>query len=254
MYMEQKIKELLEQFLNDDYKILELEQYGSEVLEIAYSNGMYKQLKKLFQPIELNISGNSVVKIYFDPFSSDIISRIVYDSSQEESLMAAKQDLLESIYSIDFSKIDDMKIKDTHARQISGIGHPVRNVRDIIFYSEPACIRTCMDLFDKNIRTTMNDTEGVIEDGYVENSICKVSIEYSSLDEENKQIADKLLQEGKAKRYMDGELDTISIIVPCNREETVGQVSTKLQQLSSLFKAQDILYGKSSIEEEFANM
>lgn len=154
-----------------------------------------------------------------------------------------------ALFTIDFDLVGKIKVKDSHARDIGGVGFPIRSIEDVIFYAEPACLATCIDLYNKNILTTMNDTEGVIGDPPVENGICKVHCDYKSLSPENKAIFDELIADGVAKRIMDGTIDSGSLFVPCNREETIAEVSAKLQRISSRLKMQDVLYGKKTPEE-----
>lgn len=180
-----------------------------------------------------------------------------YDKRTYEEILASKiiiprdfkEALKKSLYEIDFDLIGKIKIKDSHARQISGIAYPISSVKDVIFYAEPACIKSCIDLFNKNIKTTMNDTEGVIEDGFVKDAKCFITCDYESLSEENKKIFDELIKSGIARRYMDWNIDSVSINVPCNREETIGEVSQKLQAITSKLKEQDVLYGRQSLEQ-----
>ena len=99
----------------------------------------------------------------------------------------------------------------------------------------------------------MNDTEGVIEDGIVENGKCFITCDYKSLSEENKKVLDELIKNGMARRFMDGSIDSVSINVSCNGEETVKEISDKLQAIVSKLKAQDFLYGKQTLEDFYEN-
>ena len=135
--------------------------------------------------------------------------------------------------------IEKIKIKDSHARAVVGIGHPIKNINDVIMYAEPACLKPCVELFKKNIVTTMNDTQGVLEDSKTENGICFIACYYGALSQENKEIFDELIKEGISRRYDDRGCDSISISVPCSSEETVGEVSNKLLAIVSRLKMQD---------------
>lgn len=285
----ENIKRLLCEVNSDITKIEELEKYGAQkVVEIALKEKLYDSLLVIFKPITIN----GITKIYFDPFSTDLLQQIEYtcdtkekaekeakeeyeyhqslnatlseedkewfydDRTYEEILSSKrviskefKDTLRKTLFSIDIDLIKKIKVKDSHARMISGIGHPIKSIEDIIFYAEPACIKPCIELFNKNIVTTMNDTSGVIEDGYVENGKCFITCDYKSLSQDNKEIFDELIKSGMARRFMDGKIDSVSIDVPCNREETIGEISDKLQTIISKLKIQDFIYGKQTLEE-----
>ena len=68
---------------------------------------------------------------------------------------------------------------------------------------------------------------------------------------ENKIIADELIANGQAKIFMDGSISSLSIFVPCNSNETIGEVSKRLKKVASKFLPQDILYGRATPEETY---
>ena len=286
-----QIKNLLTILKDDREKIVELEKYDiRDIIKIGLKNGLFESLIILFQPISIN----GEMKIYFDPFSTDILEQLnhtyeteqqaineakeeyqnkekrnselsledrewCFDSRTYEEILSSKivfpkqlkDAFIKQLFTIDFDKINKIKIKNSHARQISGWGHPIQTVEDVIFYSEPACLQTCIDLFKKNIKTTMNDTEGVLEDTPISSGVCKIWIDYRFLSEENKSVVAELIASGNASRFMDGTTDTVSIFVPCNSEQTVGEVSYQLQLIASKLKEQDILYGRGTLEETY---
>ena len=144
-----------------------------------------------------------------------------------------------------------IKIKDVLARQISGIGHPIRTIEDVIYYAETPVLYPCIDLFNKNIVTIANDTGGCYDDVVTSEDsvdITNIVIDYESLDEENKIVADTLVLEGYAK-YVIAEKKGLSIEVPCRRYDTVYNVNSKFMELVSKFHKQDMLYGVVSKEE-----
>lgn len=109
-----------------------------------------------------------------------------------------------------------------------------------------------LKLYELNIDTWANDTEGCIEDGnyFEEDGLkCGINIYYSRLDEENKKVVDRLIREGFVKPYMDDTKDIIFLNVKGNKEETIGQVSDRLLAIVSQLKIQDV---KSyQLSEEF---
>ena len=284
----EKIIKLLIEVNNDITKITELEKYDSQkIVDIALEEKLYDPLLIIFKPITIN----GITKIYFDPFSTDLLDRVMYtydtkeqaekDAKEEfeynqakketrpkeyelffdddetyEEILASKtvipkefkEALRKSLFSIDMDLIGKIKIKDSHARQISGIAHQIKSIEDVIFYAEPACIKACIELFNKNILTTMNDTDGVIEDGENLNEKCFITCDYTSLSQENKEIFEELIKSGVSRRFIDRGIDSISIEVPCSREETVGEISNKLEAIVSKLKMQDCIYKSQTLE------
>ena len=283
MKKEEEIKNLLLELNNNPNKILELERYSeNDVIKVAFKNGLYEPLMITFQPI--TIGGE--VRICFDAFSTDILrilqrscdtkehaeqeARQQYEKIQESNSKLSEEDMItyeeilnsiivvpkeikaafeKILFTINYEQISKMKIKNCHARQISGWSHPVETVKDVMVYSELPCLMASIDLFNKNIRTSMNDTEGVLEDQpFISNGTCQIWFKYGPLSQENKAIVEELIASGCAKKFMDANFETISIFVPCSGEETVGEVSDKLRAIVSRFNIQDIGYGKT-IEE-----
>lgn len=245
--MEEKeiIKKLLIEIKNSINNVIEIKKYNiSDIINVALENGLYDSLMVLFKPVIIN----GTVSIPYDAFSTDIIERINTSQSIPKEI---KDSFIRELFNIDFNLISQIKIKDSHAREISGIGWPIRSTQDVIYYAEPACLATCVDLYNKNIRTTMNDTEGVIEDPTITNGICKVHIEAKSLSPENLEVVEGLIKSGHANKFIHNEEEEISIFVNCNGDDTIGEVSQRLMALSSQFTKQDVLYGKRTIEEAY---
>ena len=244
---ESNIKKLLEEF-RVNKKVIEQLKVSFDIesiLNVAFKEKMYDVILELFKPVELD----GEIKMFFDIFSylspisvglPNFINK--FDISDNE-----KDNIKNLIYSLDIEKMKKMKIGNTLPRKISGWGYPVTSINDVIYYAEPACLETMIYLFDKNIRTTMNDTECVYgESG--ENGICCIWIDYDALSEENRNMANQLISMNLAY-FIDGEPQkTIAIKVPCNRNETVGIVSEKLKSITSAFIKQPILYGFYSKE------
>ena len=291
--MEEEIRILLKEVSNDITKITELEKYDAQkIVDVALKEKIYESLLIIFKPITINgvtkiyfdaFSTDLLDKIKYTCDTKEQAEKEAqkeYEYHQKMNATLSEEDkewyyddrtygeilssktiipkefkdtLKKMLFSIDMNLIGKIKIKDSHARQISGIGHPIYSIEDVIFYSEPACIKSCIELFNKNIVTTMNDTEGVIEDGIVKNGKCFITCDYKSLSEENKKVLDELIKNGMARRFMDGSIDSVSINVSCNGEETVKEISDKLQAIVSKLKAQDFLYGKQTLEDFYEN-
>lgn len=156
-----------------------------------------------------------------------------------------KKKIMDALLTIDLSKISNIRIKDVFARQISGMGHPIRSERDVAYYSEISNYLPILELFNKNIRTTSNDTAGCIDDIDKSNSCVEVSIHYGSLDESNRCVADAIVESGNGRfirSFVDDGKD-LMITVPCGVDERISEVNARMMQLISKFHKQDILYG-----------
>ena len=289
MEREEKIKNLLIELKDNPRKLLELGKYfSSEVVEVAFKNELYESLMIAFKPISidgeiiicLDAFSSDILNILQHSCDTkekaEQQARQEYDEIQESNSKLSEEDrewfynsstyedILNSkivipkeikdafkkiLFTINYEQISKMKIKNCHAREISGWNHPVETVEDVMIYSELPCLMASIDLFNKNIRTTMNDTECVLEDPTISNGICKIWFNYRSLSQENKDIVEELIASGCAEKFMDNSTETISIFVPCSREETVGEVSDKLRAIVSKLKVQDIKYGFGTMEE-----
>ena len=124
--------------------------------------------------------------------------------------------------------------------------------RDYIpLYADEPCVEACQLLYDLNIQTY---TSGGHVDGKEDaTGEAFIGIVYESLSEENKQIAQQLIEKGlideiKEDRGQTG-IHTFSLSVPITSDSLVGEVSDQLVAIASLFRQQDVLYGKSTIDE-----
>lgn len=219
------------------------------ILNVAFKYEMYDVVLDLFQPMEID----GEIKMYFDLFTylsesslSSFIERFPVSDIEKENI-------IHSIYTIDVEKLRKMKIENTLPRQITGWGHPINSRNDVIYYAEPACLEAMLSLFNKNIRTTMNDTTCVCIDRE-EKGICTIWIDYDSLSEENKEIAHDLLSI-EAAYFVSGKVPkTLAIQVSCTKDETVGNVSDKLKNIVNHFRRQPILYGFYTKEQMIMRM
>ena len=264
---------------------------GSNGLKLCLAEGKYELFKKLVKPFTFQNGNKKNYKYLLDAFSLGMVEFINscpgsimeqmgrmnvserYKSELEKreyvpfsDVEAAKEaivlypslrkELLDAVYSVNLEKVMKIKIKDVLARQISGMGHPIRCSRDVIYYSELPVLCSALNLFSKNIITTANDTEGCYNDGdYVPASgvyITNLIIDYGSLDEANKLVADTLVESGNAEyqeKSFASEGKGLIINVPCSREDTVYTVNKKMLELVSQFHKQDMIYGTLSVDD-----
>lgn len=282
------IKQLLVDINNDITKIVELEKYNiDDIIEIALNEKLYDSLLIIFKPVTINgitkiyfdaFSTDILEKLNnscgtieeakkeariryernksLNDFFIELDPESILNEESYEDILSSiriipkntKEKIINSLFSIDLNLIEKIKIKNSHARRISGIGHPIKNINDVIFYAEPACLKPCIELFKKNIITTMNDTDCVIEDFPTDKGKCFITCNYNFLSEENKEIFNNLIEIGVVRKFIDGSINSISISVPCNGEETVGEVSNKLLSIVSQLKIQDYTYGKYTLD------
>lgn len=135
-------------------------------------------------------------------------------------------------------------------------GKIVENREILRKFIEAPCLPACLALYDKNIRTHSSSAnkQNIGNTG-------DIKIYYHSLDENNKQIANQLIDTGIAifNSHINSwnPEESITISVPINREDTVGIVSDRFMQIVSQFQQQDVLYGrltyKDILEEASAN-
>ena len=286
-YEIQVIQGLLSKIENGTCTELDIRNLGEKGLKYCICEGKYDLFKKLVSPFSFkDKSGKRYYKYLLDPITLGIVEfinncpesiMIAWARMNEEAKYQAelnheeffqmpveyaakysiilypslKEELLNAIYKIDKEKIMSIRIKDVLPRQISGMGHPVRNTNDVIYYCETPVLYAGLDLFSKNIITTANDTEGCYGEE-VENPLVCLNLDYESLDEENKIVADQLVQSGDAE-YQDksfvGEGKGINLLVSCSREDTVFEVNKKFMELVSKFHNQDMIYGSLSLDE-----
>lgn len=128
-------------------------------------------------------------------------------------------------------------------------GAIVKNREDLRKIIEEPCLPACLALYDKNIQT-VNSSANKREIG----NQAYIGINYDSLDENNKQILNQLIESGvieplnlSTNPNQRGGRD-FYIKVPISEEDTVGKVSDRFIQIVSKFQQQDVLYGKRDKE------
>ncbi len=242
----EKLKKLLQKLKDDKTVIKEISSNYSilEILKVAVKEKMYDELVIIFHPIEIN---GELIQFY------DYYSTI--DCYYEAARITEEipNEIIDKITKIDIEKLKKVKIKNSLPREISGNAHPIDSEDYVEFLAEPACLETMLYLYRNNIVTTMNDTECVSGERE-ENGICKVFILYDLLSEENKNVVDTLVSTGNAEIIDFLSKKTVSIFVPCTKDETIGEVSDKLLSISKKFKKQISTRGKLNEEELFQRL
>ena len=168
--------------------------------------------------------------------------------ASKDAVLLVKSDrdaIRKALLDLNMGIVGKIKIKDVHARQISGMAHPIRDKYDVAYYSEISNYLPCLALFNMNIATTSNDTAGCVDDLPTDECKCEISIHYDSLSEENKCVADALIANGNAHLFNSFKDDgqDLMISVPCKPDETILDVNKRFMKLLAKFTKQDILYG-----------
>lgn len=162
-----------------------------------------------------------------------------------------KERIKSALLDINMGIVGKIKIKDVHARQIPGMGFPIRSSRDVAYYSEVSNYLPSLALFNMNIATTFNDTDGCYDDGLSDECNCRIAISYDTLSEENKCVADAIAESGNgyfSESFLTDGKD-LHIVVPCEADETVLDVNKRFIKIISKFTKQDVLHGVLSNEK-----
>ncbi len=216
------------------------------------STGVYDYIRRL--PF-------SIMEAYMEARKE--YGRVTLEEVSRDIVIVTKDDRIavdQALFMVPRYMIDEMKIKDVLAREVTGWGHPVYNETDVAYYSELANLYPSIELFNKNIRTTYNDTEGCYQDGTVIDGKCEIRIDYTHLDEHNKMVADTLIETGNAvlveERDYNGNVcrTDMSIYVPCDGEETIEEVNERMFALIKGFAKQDVLHGLKSYEAVYKEL
>lgn len=133
-------------------------------------------------------------------------------------------------------------IKDVEHVKISGMGHPIYSKSDVSVYFELPLLEAGIELYDKNIRSISNNTG----DGNISKN-SDIEIDFDTLNEENKEIANNLILQGRAS--LDKQRNNLKLSVETKLDDTVEAVKNKMLELVSNFQYQDILYGKYDFEQ-----
>lgn len=121
--MEEKIKGFFDEASKGHCNLelyKELLYSGANVLDYAVKNNRLNDFRLLVTPQKYD---DGFVRILYDPFSDSVFNQLNMYSYQGTVGM---KELIDSLYEIDYEKLFQIKIKDSHSRQISGMGHPIR--------------------------------------------------------------------------------------------------------------------------------
>lgn len=291
-----RIEKIVADFEKGIFDEEKLGSLGLNGLKFCIAEGKIDTLIKLISPIEYHNGSESGKKYFMDAISLGLVDFInTIPSSimeryakmylrQKEDLYSAlgdgliyaeprvtimeaaheaviltpemKKRIMDALLTIDLGVIKNIKIKDVFARQVPGMGFPIRSERDVAYYSEISNYVPCLDLFRKNIQTTSNDTLGCKDDGPMKKGKLEISINYDSLNERNKLLADLIVKKGYGHLFKsfvsDGQ--DLMISVPCLPEETIENANARMMRIVSKFQKQDILYGVISREEVIENL
>ena len=289
-----KITAIIENVENGIYNEDEIRSLGVNGLKFCICESKYDLFKKLVGPFEYQDGEKTRYRYLLEPVSLGIVEYInglpgsimehwanvnksrkmnaefageeffplpVEYTSRNAVVMypSLKKELIEAILKVDKAKMMTVKIKDVLAKQICGTGFPIRSIKDVCYYAELPLLFPCVDLFKKNIITISNDTGGCYDDGVTDDTkvfTTNLIINYESLDEANKVVADALIESGVAhifeNSYSGETIKELVIEVPCKRNESVYQVTKRMMDLISKFNKQDMIYGQLN-EEDFYN-
>lgn len=124
--------------------------------------------------------------------------------------------------------------------------------RDYIpLLADEACVSSCEHLYDLGIRTVasganVDGKEDVCDNGFV-------AIDYTSLSDENKSIANDLERKGIIdpieRNPNQRGCFRVNIKTPLTSDSTVGEVEERLLNVSNMFLPQDVLYGRFTMED-----
>ncbi len=150
----------------------------------------------------------------------------------------------------------DPKVQQEAFVSFSSEGTIVRSREYIPLLADEACVKACEYLYDSGLRTL---TSGANLDGSPnQEGYGFIGIDYLSMSDENKQIADDLERKGLIEPIIRNPKQRgafyVNLKTPITSDMTVGEVEDILLDLAKQFNSQDILYGretKESIREEY---
>ena len=238
------------------YDEKEIRNLGCNTLLMMVLEDKVDLLKKVSSLFPYNDKGVVRYRYLLDIISvRDFLTKLKSLTYEEILDKSVYEDILNYACNVDYEKAKGMKIRDVLAREISGMGHPIVSKRDVAYYSELPVLKSALECFAKNIITSSNDTEGCYTDGDFDSSkLHKVvlSINYDTLSESNKLVADSLIESGKAefgRSFINSKEKDLFVFVNVSCEETVEEASNKLLNLFSQFTKQDMIYGRISIND-----
>lgn len=134
-----------------------------------------------------------------------------------------------------------MKVRDVEKICASPVAFLER--KDFSKYVELPCLESCLYLYDLNIQIFSSSCNKI------NSNEANIMIYYNSLSEENKIIANTLVNNGLAKKSVFKNQEFITIVIKTNLDDDINDVNYRLKSVASSFQFQDILYGFISKEQ-----
>jgi len=114
---------------------------------------------------------------------------------------------------------------------------------DVKKYVVSPLLKACEIFWDKNIKTTGSYVWSIQAPEMIGRSGDYICIDYGSLSEENKVIAQNIIKEGNAYE-MDFPSNSIQLIITKKGEHTIQEIETKSIDIANRFVGQDLLWYK----------
>ena len=133
------------------------------------------------------------------------------------------------------------KIKDVNQLALSPQKYIERKYFDK--YIELPCLLACQYLYDMNIHTYSSGCNKVNYDN------AHIMIYYDELSDENKKIAEELIEKGFGKKYSYNNENFLTIAIKTSLNDDIQKVSDNLLEIVKKFVYQDVLYGFKSKDE-----
>lgn len=252
--MDKRILNIVDNLEKDKLDITLLEELAkisnspNRFLTYLFEKGEFSLVKELIKLYEYEQGKEHITRYFFDPISEGLDDAI---ANCEKLSLEEKQKFLNLIYEIDFEKANKIKIKHVRARQLCD--GEIASKKDIVHYFELPNIKAGKNLCEKNIQTIENDTGNCYEDTIGKNASKDdlrptfIGIKYKSLSEDNKFVAEKLINEGLAE--YDEKRNIIKIKVQTSLEDSVKDVSDKMLHIANFFHKQELLKTEYTFEE-----
>ena len=141
--------------------------------------------------------------------------------------------------------------KEAFTSQYGSEGVIPKSKEYIALLADEACVEACKHLYELGIQTVNSSAN--LASTTMDEAEAYIGINYNSLSEDNKKIADDLEQRGKIPPIIRNPEQrgcfTVILKTAFTADMTVGEISDKLLEYAKLFQAQDVLYGRITKEE-----
>ncbi|MDE6292674.1 MAG: hypothetical protein K2L98_03240, partial [Bacilli bacterium] len=126
----------------------------------------------------------------------------------------------------------------------------VKNRETLDMIIDIPCLEACRYLFDCNILTLASSANRTNIMSNLAYSKGFITIDYSSLNDSNKKVFNRLVEDGVIHLGESFEKrKTFNLEIPITEDTTVEDFSNKMLSLASCFQPQQILYGYYTTEE-----